>query len=257
MPSVIWERRKCPPEFQERLTRMFGKNQFGDPRFKIVWGQSQFIRMGNQWIDKIGNKRIGYRQRFQVHGMPCWVIMRWQPPIKYGSPAMYYANTYMAAARHELDGMSFDSAEGFYATGEYPWRGRYEIIQPLISKEIVDKKLVVTHFPLSHYLIDTLIPMMIAFERLSRIEQKLAKEVTKAAEEKAITESIADHMEENMPRWLGPVSYGGQGIRTSLLDRKMQQIQKVWDNMSRRGLRPVFNKGMAQGDRPPVGGYKR
>ncbi len=113
-----------------------------------------------------------------------------------------------------------------------------------------------THFPLSHYLIDTLIPMMVAFERLSRVEQRLAKEVAKAAEEKAITEKIADNLEENMPRWLGPVSYGGQGIRTSLLDRKMQQIQKVWDSMSRRGRRPVFKRGMAQGDRPPVHGYK-
>lgn len=253
---VTYERRKCSPEFQARLTRMFGKNEFGDPRFKIVWGQSQFIRMGNQWVDKVGNKRIGYRQRFQVHGMPCWVIMRWQPPVKYGSPAFYYSNTYMAAEKVQFDDQTYDSAEGFYVTAEYPWRGRYEPIQPLISKEIIRGNLVVTHFPLSHYLIDTLIPMMIQFERLSRVEQRLAREVAKAMEEKAITEQIADHMEETMPKWLGPVSYSGQGIRTSLLDRKMQQIQKTWDRMSRRGHKPVFNKGMALGERPPVGGYK-
>lgn len=253
---VTYERRQCPPEFQARLTRMFGKNEFGDPRFKIVWAQSQFIRVGNQWIDKIGNKRIGYRERFQVHGMPCWVIMRWQSPVKYGSPALYYANTYMAAEKIQFEDRAYDSAEGFYVTAEYPWRGRYESIQPLISKEIVGGKLVITHFPLSHYLIDTLIPMMIQFERLSRVEQRLAREVAKAAEEKMITEKIADHMEATMPKWLGPVSYSGQGIRTSLLDRKMQQIQSAWDRMSRRGRRPVFNKGMALGERPPVGGYK-
>jgi len=235
---------------------MFGKNQFGDPYFKIVWGQSQFIRLGNLWRDKNGRERIGYRDRYQVHGMPCWAIMRWQPPTKYGSPAIYYARSYMAAKVHEDGEKKFDSPDGFYVTGEYPWRGRYEILQALISKEIIDGKLVVTHFPLSHYLIDVVIPMMLAFQRLSKEEQAVARAATKAAEEKATTEFIADYMEESLPRWWGPVSFGGQGIRTSLLDRKMYQIQKHWDRMSQRGRRPIFTKGMAQGERPPIGGYK-
>jgi hypothetical protein len=250
--SITGERRKCPAEFQDRLTRNFGKNQFGSPRFKIVWGQSQFIRLGNLWRDKNGRERVGYRDRYQAHGMPCWVIMRWQPPTKYGSPNIYYANSYMAAATHDDGEKQYDSPEGFYVTGEYPWRGRYEIVQALISKEMVDGKLVVTHFPLSHFLIDRLIPMMLAFERLTAEEQAVAKAATKAAEEKETTEFIADYMEESLPRWWGPVSYGGQGIRTSLLDRKMHQISQVWDHMSRRGLRQKFSLGMQQGNSPVV-----
>ena len=239
MPVKGAETRECPKEFQDRLTQMFGVNQFGDPNFKIVWGQSTFIRMGNVWRDRHGNERVGYRERYQNHGMPCWVIMRWHSPIEYGSPRAYYDST-------------FDSLSRLYMVGEYPWRGRYESVQPLISKEFVGRKLVVTHFPLSHYLIDTLIPMMQAFQKLSQEKKAAARAAAKAAEEKKLTEEIADRMMEALPTYYGPVSYGNQGIRTSLLDRKMAQIQKVWDRLSRAGRRPKFNRGMALGDKPVI-----
>lgn len=235
------ETRKCPEEFQARLTRMFGRNQFGEPHFKIVWGQTQLIRMGNLWRDKNGNERLGYRERYQAHGMPCWVIMRWHSPAEYGSPRAYYMNSRMGTAD-----------KGFYVTGEYPYRGRYEVVQPLISKEFVGKKLVVTHFPLSHFLIDKLIPLMLEYANLSQRQKQAIQAANKAIEEKKQTEEITDLLEQNMPKFWGPVSYSRQGIRTSLLDRKMEQIQRVWDRMSRGGRTPVFNRGMAQGNRPPV-----
>jgi len=236
------ETRETPPEFQERIAALFGTNQFGDPHFKIVWGQSQFIRIGNEWSDKFGNRRTEYRDRYQCHGMPCWVIMRWKAPVEYGTPEIYYANT-------------FDPLTGLFITGEYPWRGRYEIVQPLISKEFVNGKLVVEHFPLSHYLIDMLIPMMLAFQELSHEQQEAAKQAVRAAEEQKMTEQIAESMAENLPSFWGPVSFSGQGCRTSLLDRKMQQIQSAWDKISCRGRRPVFRRAMMTGNRPRIIGY--
>lgn len=233
------ETRECPAEFQDRITRMFGTNQFGDPHFKIVWGQSQFIRMGNVWRDKQGNERVGYRDRYQCHGMPCWVIMRWKSPHEYGSPRTYYSQT-------------FDELTGLHMVGEYPWRGRYEIVQPLIRKEFVDGKLEVEHFPLSHYLIDTLIPLFLAFQEQSEEEKAAARAAVKAAQSKKETEDIADAMEARMPTFWGPTTYGSTGIRTSVLDKKMQLIQKVWDRLSKAGRKPKFNRGMAIGDRPIV-----
>lgn len=257
------ETRKTPPEFQARLTRMFGTNEFGDPHFKIVWAQSEFIRMGNVWRDRHGTERVGYRDRYLAHGQPCWSILRWLSPMKYGSPYTYYANTYLPnqARRTGLvmkDGhldeeiLEFESYEGMYCTGEYPWRGRYEVMYQLISKEFVDNKLVITHFPLSHYLIDTLIPLILMVQRLRPEELAAAKAHAKHEEEKKRTEEIAERMHENMPRWINPVSYSMQGCRTSLLDRKMNAIQKVWDRMSRGGRKPVFDRGLAQGDRPSL-----
>lgn len=252
------ETRQCPPEYQARLTRTFGVNQFGDPNIKIVWGQSQFIRMGNVWRDRFGNERAGYRERYQVAGQPCWCIMRWKPPTTYGSPSMYYVNTYLPTRQlGDSPFHKYDSIDGYYVTAEYPWRGRYEPMYTLIEKEFIDGKLVVTHFPLSHYLIDTLLPMVFAFQRLSRQEQQAAKQAARAAEERAQTEAIADILEEKMPSFWGPVSYNGQGCRTSLLDRKMALIQRAWDRLSKGQLRPQFTKGIAQGNRPRVARYVR
>ena len=231
---------------------MFGKNEFGDPHFKIVWGQSQFIKQGNLWRDKHGNERPGYRMRYQCHAMPCWVIMRWKSPVTYGSPDSYYANTWMAAkSQMENDPEHpHDSPDGFYILAEYPWRGRYEIVQPLISKEFIDNELKITHFPLSHYLIDTIIPMLLAFQQLSEEEKAASREFAKQEEHKKEVAKIEEILTENLPRWWGPVSYGAQGCRTSVLDRKMQQIQQVWDRLSKRGRRPVFNRGLAIGTKP-------
>ena len=79
MKAAGAETRKCPKEFQDRLTRMFGRNQFGSPNFIVVWGQSQFIRMGNVWRDRWGNERKGFRDIYQCHGSPLLVRRRVGP----------------------------------------------------------------------------------------------------------------------------------------------------------------------------------
>ena len=72
----------------------------------------------------------------------------------------------------------------------------------------------------------------------------------KKEEHKKEVAKVEEILTENLPRWWGPVSYGAQGCRTSVLDRKMQQIQQVWDRMSKAGRRPVFNRGFALGTKP-------
>lgn len=231
------EQRQCPAEYQDRITRLFGTNQFGDPNFKLVWNQSQFIRMGNMWTDRFGVKRRGYKDVYQGDGQPCWMIMKWYPAAHYGSPATYYDST-------------FDALSETYHIGEYPWRGRYEIMQPLRSKEMVDGKLVIDHFPLSHYIIDTIIPMMLAYQRLSREEQLAAKQLADQERAKRESEENAERMYANMPTWVHPVSYSNQGCRTSILDQKMYKIQKTWDRLARQGLKPMSSRGVVQAERP-------
>lgn len=237
------ETRKCPEEYQARLTRMFGTNRFGEPNFKIVWNQSQFLRMGNVWRNERGEEVACYKDSYQGDGQPCWMIMKWMPPEHYGSPAKYY--------RENLDQKS-----GLYFTGEYPWKGRYEIMQSLISKDMIGGKLVITHFPLCHYMIDMIIPMILAWQTLSLEEQKAATQLAEQEKLKTENAEVAEKMMANLPTWINPVSYSRQGCRTSLLDRKMTLIQKAWDRLSRRGLRPIFAKGLAQGDRPKPIAYK-
>jgi hypothetical protein len=232
------ETRQCPPEFQARVTRMFGVNQFGDPRYKIVWGASQFIRMGD--IARDGT--AGYRDEYQLDGKPGWHIMRWYPASHYGSPALYYMDSFMPST-------------GLYATAEYPWRGRYESILSLNSKEMVGGKLKITFLPLSHFMIDTLIPLILYVNRMSDEERAEIKAKNEACEKKKELEAIADSMAANMPTWINPVSSRAHRNKTSILDQRMGQIQQVWNRWSRRGRAPVFTKGIQQADRPLVNKY--
>lgn len=260
------EPRQCPSEFQDRITRMFGVNQFGDPYFKIVWGQTEKIRLGNRW----SNGRISYRDRSLCNDMPCWVILRWKPPSFYGSPAAYYANSWMSTGkrqdvriipkkmRNERTGARFegfevkvdehDEAEGFYVTGEYPWKGRYEIVQPLIDKQWIDGELKITHFPLSHLMIDLIIPLILAYQELTLEEREAARVAAKAEEERKLTEEIADRLADSMPAYIDAVSYSRQGIRTSLLQRKMDAIEAAWKRIcGGEGQMPHFRPGFSVG----------
>jgi hypothetical protein len=232
------ELRYCPKEFQDRL-RMFGQNPYGENIFKFTWGRTSFIKIGNIWRDRFGNERRGYRLRCQNNQGQYWTLMRWKPPSFYGSPLTYYINTW-------------DPVSKLYMTGEYPWKGRYEPMQPFMERTYIDGKLLVEHLPLSHYLIDRIIPMMEAYQRMSPVEQEAARILEEKARHKREVDEIAEKMMEEMPSYIGPVSYSLQGCRTSLIDRKMEAIQKQWNRLTVDGKRPNFQRGFQQGDQPKI-----
>ena len=230
--------RHCPKEFTDRLRR-FGVNPYGENIFKFAWGRTSFKRIGNIWRDKYGNERRGYRDVCQNNEGQYWTLMRWKPAFFYGTPAAYYANTW-------------DPVSKLYITGEYPWKGRYEPIQPFMERILEDGKLRIEHLPLSHYLIDRIIPLMEAYQRLSKHEQKAAQILAEERERRKELNEVSERMMEAMPSYLGPVSYSLQGCRTSLIDKKMEAIQKQWNRMTVRGKRPNFARGMQIGNRPQV-----
>jgi hypothetical protein len=231
------EQRQCPPEFQNRVTRMFGTNVFGDPLFKVAWGQSEFHKVGNRWRDSHGTERCGYRQRYLCDGAPCWNILRWRSAEHYGTPELWYFQTW-------------DEVSKTYALGEYPWRGRYDPLFALNRKEIINGELKVIPFPLSHVIIDVMIPLILETQRMTQQELRAAQELIKRRQEQAENTEIADRMMNELPAFYGAVSFSRQGIKTSLLDRKMAQIQAYWNRLSRTGQRPRFQKGFFQGSEP-------
>jgi hypothetical protein len=216
---------------------MFGRNPFGGPLFKVVWGQSEFFKMGNVWRDKYGTERRGYRQRYLCHGVACWNILRWKPAKQYGTPELWYAQTW-------------DPVSKLFILGEYPWRGRYEVLYALNRREMVNGKLEIIAFPLTHLLIDKLLPLMLAVQRMSEEEKRAAREMVREAELKKENEEVAERMMDALPAWYGPVSFSRQGCHTSLLDKKMAAIQAAWNRLSRNGQRPRFQKGLFQARAP-------
>jgi hypothetical protein len=233
------EQRRCPPEFQDRITRSFGRNRFGEPNFKIVWAQSEFMRMGNVWRDVHGNERHGYRDVYALSAQPCWVIMRWRPPEDFGTPDLYYYRTW-------------DDFSKLYITGEYPWKGRYVSLVSLHRKTFVNGNLIIDSFPLSHVLIDKLLPMMIAAKQMTYWERKAAQDLAMQRKNKQDNELAANLLEHHLPAFMGAVSYTHQGCKTSVLAKKEQQIQDFWNRMSHQGGAANYQKGFFQGTRPRV-----
>lgn len=266
------EPRKCPAEFQRRLTQRFGLNRFGDPNFKIMWGASEFVRIGDVRRDKHGTERKGFKDEYLCHGMACWNILRWKPNYNYGTDDLWYMRTWDFPVK------------GMHFMGEYPWRGRYEIVQPLMWHEwtpgktivelmpkvlpngmiidvptprVVGREMIVHHMPLSHLLLDEIIPLLVHVERLTDDERRAAKEMVKRHEawkKKQEVAQLADEMMEALPRTYGPVSFSQQGCRTSVIDKKMEQIQNAMKRIMRRGKMPVYQKGFQMGNAPQVVG---
>lgn len=209
------EQYKCPPQFQERLTRAGGINRYGEPNFIFVWGQSWTVRRGGTWEQDDGTYFRGYRDVLE-DGRPCWILKKWNAPEIYGSPTLYY-----------LDNM--EESTGLQILGEFPYRGRYETLQPLVWKGLVNGRMVVEHMPLNSMLIDLVVPIIIASQKITHYQRKLALEALKEREDRDMLRSVEAKRHDANLAFRGPVSFARQGCRTSLVDQKVYQIQKHLD----------------------------
>ena len=210
--------RECPPEYQEILTQRYGVNPYGQPRYKLVWGQRQSIVMGTMWRDQYGNERAGYKTYPQCNNVPCWVLMQWHPSSDYGTPEAFYASTY-------------DESSGLYVTGEYPYEGRYEVVQMFYQKEWVKDpflRLQIHRFPMSTALVDVIIPIAIKAQRMSEFEKARAKAEAEEIRHKQEVNEAADKLADNLPAWYGPTVFSGQGNKNSVLQRKDDELEALF-----------------------------
>lgn len=216
------ERLVCPPEFQRILTSTFGVNVYGAPLYRIMWGQCDTTRVSNPY---------GGYEDYIMGGEPAaWLVQRWTPAEKWGTPEIFDIVCRDPVADQPLF--------------EYPEYGKYETIFTLTIKELKDGVLRVTPFPLDYSIIDEIIPFIDEAVQLSVAEQKAIVDRDKALKERAEIETITDRLMDALPTRYGPTSYGRPGCLTSVLDRKMHEIQQVWNRHARTKLRPV---GMSQG----------
>lgn len=205
------ERLTCPPEFQNFLTEVFGTNVFGDPLFKIVWGQTETYQVATLH---------GYEDKLLGQNMACWIILKWQPPEMYGPPDLYYL--------HDLD-----PETGLALCGEYPERGRYEILQPLMAKtyNAHTHALEITTLPLDWEILEIAIPLLQRSQELTYWEKKSAEDQALAMENAEQVAVIADRLFDELPRFYGPTSFAGQSMKTSALTRKMDEIERKWKQL--------------------------
>lgn len=220
--------RDCPEEFQDRINAVCGTNQYGDPIFRLAWGQSETMRGGGAWA-KDGFK--GYRDILVGGNSPCWMIMMWDPPSVYGPPERWY--------------LQFrDDATGLQDMGEYPYHGRYRLIHKLIHREMVDGKVVTEAMELSTMIIDQILPMVKAWQSLSKDAQVAALRFEQDLRDQEAASALADQKSSYAPAFKGAVSFTRQGCRTSLIAKKEAFLEKYWRELMSAAAQ--YKKGFQQ-----------
>lgn len=212
MGWVITKQRSLepPPWVNEMLRNIFGINDFGGAMFKVVWGMTP--------VRRISKVEGGYE--WQSPNRQAWLIKRWVSPTKWGSPQLFNL-------------INTDPANG-QVLFPYPEFGEYETI-----KELGDRAL-------DPEMMHSTVPFLQAIFTYTKAQVESYKERQKELVNRAQVEEISDRMMDVLPTRYGPVSYGRGGCRTSLLDQKIEQIQRVWNQYDKQQLQKL-NTGIAQG----------
>jgi hypothetical protein len=225
------EKRECPEEFQQRLNDAAGLNPYGEPNFRIVWGQSETFRAGGVWPS---DHFIGYRQVYAstgspFRGSPCWMILEWDPAERFNGEALYYF-------------LNRDETTGLQTLGEYPYSGRYKVALKLSNSEVVNGVLHVEHYHLDSGVIDYLIPIIIKAAAVRKEHRQLEAKYERARAEEKLDKSI-DMVRDDARMAFGGAasSYRGKQNKTSLVTRRMELIERQMKQMLRN-----YGAGMAK-----------
>jgi hypothetical protein len=129
--EVLHEYNKQAPEWVERELSRFGTNVYGEPIYRIVWGESRLELAGGLWEDRDGQQEakrvindrgetrdvnlirevVEYRW-IPKYGIPRWILEKWLPPEHYGAVSLWE--------------LTRDEKTGLLPLGPFPHRGEYE-----------------------------------------------------------------------------------------------------------------------------------
>jgi len=218
-----YELYECPEWFQTKLTETGGVNPFDEPNFRCVWGQGGqpecYYRAGGHWHVEGQPSYKGYRDLLLGGGTPSWLLLQWHPAIHFGTPESYYVSTH-------------DDETEMQDLGEFPYFGRYVALYNMCYRGMVKGKFVVEAMPLNSFILDEVVPIILEAKDISREQTMAAMKEIKEQEDKADINMVEDCMRDAKLAFKGPVSYARQGCRTSIIDRKVEQMQRHLNTMS-------------------------
>jgi hypothetical protein len=204
--------RQCPAEFQDAFTRQGGTNPYGEPMFKLVWSKDETQRSGGYWAR---DGYLGYRD-FLVGGKGpgCWMLMMWKPAESFGSDVRWYWH-------HR------DEATDLQELGEYPYHGRYVVLQHLVHREMVDGVMRTEVLEVSSFLVDVLLPAVQFWQALNEEEKVAAIKLEMELEENEVLDEMMDAKADCAPAFRGATaSYTNQGCRTSIIAKKVEVMER-------------------------------
>jgi hypothetical protein len=197
------ERRRPPQIYQDFITRIGGKNRFGEPNFILAWGGTRTQRIYS--VD--ANGRRGQHLILEFGGVPAWHVLEWKPPECFGTPQMWYT-------------LTWDPEQNCHTLGEYPRRGLYIPCSfNLYVKQVIgggtryDSKtgevvelpstLKIDALPLNFYILEMLVPNVRKAAELTHQQKVLAIRMQKEAEQRAAAAKAYDAYLDAAPAFGG------------------------------------------------------
>jgi hypothetical protein len=110
-----------PESVTRSLELAGGKNPFGDPNYRAVWGWNRLAWIGGKFEEhdpatgSLLREVVELRQEPKYPAVNRWHIEKWVSAEAYGSPRAWYAQTIEVANGRSIP-----------ALGPYPSRGEYE-----------------------------------------------------------------------------------------------------------------------------------
>lgn len=218
----LYEQYQSPEWFQEKLTDIGGVNRYDAPNFRVVWGQGGqpecLFRSGGHWHVEGQESFLGYRDLLIGGGTASWLLLQWEDAVVYGTPESYYVGNY-------------DEETGLQDLGEYPYSGRYKMLYNMCWRDMSQGKMKIEAMPLNSFILDTVVPIILEARDISYEKTQAALRAIKEREDAADVNMVEDAMRDAKMAFKGPVSYARQGCRTSLIDKKVEQMSRHWNKM--------------------------
>ena len=207
------ERREPAPEYVDHINRIGGMNRYNEPNFRIVWGQNDT----NLVYGVDSNGKRGQHIILKHGGVPAWFIDVWKPPECYGTPELWYA-------------LTWDWEADAPTIGDYPHRGLYEPAPfNLFVRKVENGVMTFDAMPLTHWLIELLIPNLLKEQETTYAQRKVAIQNRMLAERQRANQlALAAYLdagvafgnragthESNRERWIERVREKQQGMKIS------------------------------------------
>lgn len=222
MGAETYQQYECPQEFQDRLTEIGGVNKYDQPNFRIVWGQGGQLeclyRSGGHWHSDTEASFKGYRDLLIGGGTPSWCLLQWRDAIQFGTPESFYVSTH-------------DDETEMKDLGEYPYAGKYQLLYNMCWRDMSSGQMKIEAMPLNSFILDTVIPIILEARDISYEKTMASMKALKEVEDKKDTDMVEDAMRDAQLAFKGPVSYARQGCRTSIIDKKVEQMSRHWNKM--------------------------
>lgn len=191
------ERKVVPQEYADFLLRAGGTNPFGEANFIVFWGQTRVMK-------------TGFGEMLEGHGMPAWILAGWRSAEDWGDP------------------YSWD----YETLGPYPTRGKYEIIQPFYKR--VGKQ--VEPMPLNYRTLECLLPIIIKHRADKFDKRKSLMLEAKRRSDQELEDRIADRLQDSVPQFQGPTSFAGQRNKHTVVQQKIEQLERQGNRRLQPGL---------------------